>query len=330
MRVSTLLNSEVKGGVNMRTERLFTGLNGLDDISASIHNNLFRLFLSGYKSDVFVAVYGRDIIAGLILKNFTNCKLVFIQAVPLNNPAMGRVKNWLRRIAARILYPSLDALVFVSNELFAIDGGPYIKRIPLVTSLPNPVVDEYRLISGCNNDCFNLVSVARLSPEKNHELIIRSLAAIRNNGISITLDIYGSGPIEGFLRDLALDLGVSDLITFKGFTRREEIHLTPNDVFVLTSYYEGLPSALIEALSFGARCIAIKCPTGPEEILAGLDSCILLESYGIEPLSDAILEMYGKRNTVKNIDELTERANKYSIKESVTKYHELFKNLTVR
>ena len=68
MRVSTLLNSEVKGGVNMRTERLFTGLNGLDDISASIHNNLFRLFLSGYKSDVFVAVYGRDIIAGLILK----------------------------------------------------------------------------------------------------------------------------------------------------------------------------------------------------------------------------------------------------------------------
>ena len=243
---------------------------------------------------------------------------------------MGRVKNWLRRIAARILYPSLDALVFVSNELFAIDGGPYIKRIPLVTSLPNPVVDEYRLISGCNNDCFNLVSVARLSPEKNHELIIRSLAAIRNNGISITLDIYGSGPIEGFLRDLALDLGVSDLITFKGFTRREDIHLTPNDVFVLTSYYEGLPSALIEALSFGARCIAIKCPTGPEEILAGLDSCILLESYGIEPLSDAILDMYGKRNTLKNIDELTERANMYSIKESVTKYHELFKNLTVR
>lgn len=330
MRVSTLLNSEVKGGVNMRTKRLFVELNSRDDISATIYKNFIRLIMNAHTNDVFVAVYGRDIISGLVVKTLTRSKLIFIQAVPLNNPAMGRVKNLLRRIAARILYPHLDALVFVSNELLKMDNGPYLKKIPLVTSLPNPVVDENRIVSSSDNERFNLVSVARLSLEKNQELIIRSLAAIRNNGVEITLDIYGSGPIEEFLRDLAVNLGVSDLITFKGFTPRELIKLTPNDVFVLTSYYEGLPSALIEALSFGARCIAIKCPTGPEEILIGLDACILLKSYEIEPLSEAILEMRGKRNTAKNIKELTNRANKYSVKESANKYHELFKDLATR
>lgn len=99
-----------------------------------------------------------------------------------------------------------------------------------------------------------LVSVGRLTKQKNHVLLIQILGALEN----FRLLIAGSGPELNKLRTEAYRMGVDSRVSFLGNLDRSEMNslLQASDVFALPSIYEGQSNALLEAMSVGKPIVA--------------------------------------------------------------------------
>ena len=83
------------------------------------------------------------------------------------------------------------------------------------------------------------------------------------------LVILGEGVEESRLKKLAAELGVADVVHFKGFCENPYVYLQNSEGLLLSSDSEGLPTVLIESLICGVPVVSTNCPTGPREILQG-------------------------------------------------------------
>jgi glycosyltransferase involved in cell wall biosynthesis len=110
-----------------------------------------------------------------------------------------------------------------------------------------------------------LLTVGSFKPAKNYLLLLRAFATLDLPGARLM--VVGQGEGETELRALALELGIADRVIFAGFHTDPSAFYATADLFVLSSDYEGLPTVLIEALSFGLPVVSTDCPSGPAEIL---------------------------------------------------------------
>ena len=93
--------------------------------------------------------------------------------------------------------------------------------------------------------------------------------------------ILGKGEFTDY-RKLAADLGVSDAVCFAGLKKNPYPYLKKGVLYLLTSYWEGFPNALVEAMALGLVAVATDCMTGPAEIFEEKYG-VLLPNMGKEP-----------------------------------------------
>lgn len=82
------------------------------------------------------------------------------------------------------------------------------------------------------------------------------------------LILVGGGKEQADLEQLAKDKAVSDRVIFTGFDKNPFRYMSVSDCFVLSSYTEGFPNVLLEALACGLPIISTDCRSGPRELLA--------------------------------------------------------------
>ena len=111
-----------------------------------------------------------------------------------------------------------------------------------------------------------IVSVGRLSPEKDHATLIRAFGKLGRH--DWRLEIAGEGPTRAPLQALIRELGVQDRVTLTGFVNDPFSVFHRAELAVSTSLYEGFGNAIVEALACGTPVVATDCPYGPREILA--------------------------------------------------------------
>jgi glycosyltransferase involved in cell wall biosynthesis len=99
-----------------------------------------------------------------------------------------------------------------------------------------------------------LVMVARFSPQKDHPLLLRALAGLRE--LPWELWLVGGGEREGAVRREALRLDLGDRVRFFGERRDVPEILAAGHVFVLASRWEGLPLTVLEAMRAGLPVVA--------------------------------------------------------------------------
>jgi glycosyltransferase involved in cell wall biosynthesis len=97
---------------------------------------------------------------------------------------------------------------------------------------------------------WRLVTVGRLTPNKNQQTIIRSLPAIVKGAANVTLDIFGDGPCRGELEKLASELGVAEFVTFHGSVSHGEVMeaFASGDLNLLSTRQEGYGKVLLESM----------------------------------------------------------------------------------
>jgi len=132
------------------------------------------------------------------------------------------------------------------------------------TVIPNPVIDDDLPNEQRNRENI-IVSVGRLSSEKNYPLLINAFSNISPS--DYTLHIYGIGPLKSYLQNLIAKLGMEDKIFLKGQVNRVVDKIADAEIFVLCSNFEGMPNALIEAMAMGLACISTVFPSGAAEFL---------------------------------------------------------------
>ena len=130
-------------------------------------------------------------------------------------------------------------------------------EIPASPIIPKFLLNDFRP--------FKIISLGAINTNKNHIMIINAIRKLSNEEIS--LSILGEGPLKNELKKDVIDMGLVDRIVFHGMIDDVGKYLIDHQCFVLSSYTEGFPNALLEALSFGLPCISTNCKSGPLEIL---------------------------------------------------------------
>ncbi len=140
----------------------------------------------------------------------------------------------------------------------------------------------------------NFIASGRVAPQKNYELMIRAFAnALKVNG-EISLSIYGiieNDVYKSKLEKLIVDCGAEDKIKFMGKSTDMFNLLRKADAFLMTSDFEGMPNALLEAMALGLPCISTNCRTGPKDMIDNGENGYLVEVGSEQSVADAIIKI---------------------------------------
>ena len=107
-----------------------------------------------------------------------------------------------------------------------------------------------------------IVNVGRLHPQKNQKLLIEAFAKIAFEFPEYSVDIYGDGLLQGELQEQIDSLNLHDRVHLNASRKDVLDCIFKASLFVLTSDYEGMPNALMEAMALGIPCISTDCRPG--------------------------------------------------------------------
>jgi len=134
----------------------------------------------------------------------------------------------------------------------------------------------------------NVVMVARFEKQKDHATLIEALGELRN--FDWHLQLVGGGPLIGDIRNLVDSHGLSERVSFLG--RRDDVPeiLAAADIFVLTSFWEGFPRSILEAMRASLPVVASRL-AGVAEAIAEGHTGYLVDPGAAEQLRDRLLAL---------------------------------------
>lgn len=171
-------------------------------------------------------------------------------------------------------------------------------------------------------DAMMLLSVGELNKNKNHKVIIETLA--RFKGQNIYYVICGKGPLLEDYQGLATSLGIEKQVILTGYRTDVEKFYQIADVFIFPSYREGLPVSVMEAMISGLPVICSDI-RGSRDLVMDSDNIMVSDpddqnayAHAIEKLKDVVVR---DRIGVKN----KERSKQYFLNTILKKYREIYK-----
>jgi len=199
----------------------------------------------------------------------------------------------------RFTFWLLEKIAGGKNVVFATGGGddsPSSKNENIKWIFSTTLSkDEFASIKGAfpwkENTALNLVSVARLFPQKNIMAIVESLPILIEKELDPHLSIVGDGPERERMEAKAEQLNISDRVIFWGNLPHQKVLevLSASNLFVFpTRVNEGFPKALLEAMACGLPIVASSVSVIPYLIR---ESGILLPGTDPGSIAAAILEL---------------------------------------
>lgn len=195
----------------------------------------------------------------------------------------GRFSRLMRKIMAK----TADAIMLQNQEQKEYFPASYHDRIYIV---PNPVSAKF---ASCRKEEYapkltKLTSVGRLHTQKNFPLLISAVKSLQPRYPGICLEIYGEGEEKRALEERIAREKLTDTCKLMGRTSQVEEVLKETDLLVMSSDYEGMPNALIEALAMGVPCISSDCRTGPRSLIREEKTGLLFQTGNLEALTGKI------------------------------------------
>ena len=148
-----------------------------------------------------------------------------------------------------------------------------------VKCIPNPCAIKYRVLSSEYRvvsseyrvqSIKTLLAVGRLHEQKGFDMLLEAWNNVQRDNVQCTKDwtlrIVGEGPQRAALEQQIKDLHLTNVVLAGRVENMVEEYAAAS-LFVLSSRYEGLPLALIEAMWCGVPCVSFDCPHGPAELL---------------------------------------------------------------
>ncbi len=140
-----------------------------------------------------------------------------------------------------------------------------------------------------HNAVVQIVCVGRLVPEKGHRLLLEAVTRMRDAELAVQATLVGDGVEREALQHYAASLNIEDRITFAGARSHAETAalLRTADIFVLPSFAEGIPVALMEAMALQIPCVSTTVAGISELIRHGQDGLLVAPS-NVDALTQAI------------------------------------------
>jgi len=256
-------DSEIVDGINVfgakskgnRLIRLFTRW------------NYIRRSVKNINPDIVVSFGFVCNINTLVALVFCNYKVIVCER---NDPRFDPRKV-SEKIERNILYRYADGFVFQTYDIC--DYFRKITKNKYVSVIENPI-EDCGVRWSIEKSEKKFISVARLDNyQKNHYLMFEAFKIFHFYHPEYVLEIYGEGPDKLQYIKYLKEINCENFIFLKGRSCKPYNDIKNGSIFLLTSKYEGMPNALMEALSIGLPCISTDCGGGGAKYLLEICNC---------------------------------------------------------
>lgn len=292
---------------------------------------LFNYFVGNEHFDVLVAY-----MHGAPVKTVCGCSDKDVKKVAWlhnGNPETGTFfKFWFRKKGAYKAYSQCDKLTAVSKSVadsFSMFTG--INNISIVYNTNDVAKIKELSIEDCpvafKNNSPVICSVGRLVKEKAYDRLINVAARLKKEGFDFNLVIVGDGEKRDELRKQVKNLNASDYIRFTGYDANPYKYLRQSDIFVCSSYTEGLSTALTEAVILGLPCVSTNV-SGAKEILGENNEYGIVTENSEQGIYEGIRKMLEDENIRRHYSQKAiERSVLFNTENTVKQAEDLFKSL---
>ncbi|HHU55795.1 MAG TPA: glycosyltransferase family 4 protein [Acholeplasmataceae bacterium] len=233
------------------------GKNRISDFFLRI--NLIRKYIRLIQPNITISFLSTINIYSCLAIGFSKNKLIVSER---NDPKKSPSER-IKRLVRNIVYYLSDGYVFQTNEArnyfySKIKNKGIVISNPIKPNLPDVYIGERTK---------RIVAVGRLEAQKNYPLLIKAFYLISNEFKDYIVEIYGEGQERSELSKLINELNLNNRVLLMG--RHSDVHERIKDasLYVLSSDYEGMPNALMEAMALGLPCIATNCSGGGPKTL---------------------------------------------------------------
>ena len=240
----------------------------------------FRKYVKNEKPNIIVSFVARINVLVLIATLGLKSSVIVSER---NDPARdGRSK--MIDVATHFLYRKAKKVVFQTKY-----AKEYFRKQIQDTSviISNPIVVTQKVQKRQKH---KIVSVGRLAEQKNQKMLINAFAEVEKKYPYYQLWIYGEGNLRNELEEEIDRLSLSEKVFLPGNVSDIHVQISDAEMFILSSNYEGLSNALLEAMMMGLPSISTDCPGIREYIEDGVNG-ILVPIGDSQKLSSAILKL---------------------------------------
>ena len=235
------------------------------------------------------------------------CALASIAILGLHIPLIYSERNDPNRtnqrpidqVYRKIVENRADKIVFQTNGAQAC-YPPKVQKKSVV--ILNPLDTSAFPTHDFSNEKKEIVSVGRLEPQKNQKLLIESFSMLAEELPDYNLVIYGEGSLRKELEAFVESKGLTNRVFLPGAKSGIQNYIKDASLFVLSSDYEGIPNALIEAMAIGLPCVSTDCsPGGARELIESEENGLIVECGNPKMLADAVKRMIVEKKEAKRM-----------------------------
>ena len=241
----------------------------------------FWKYLKKHNTDVYIVMLPKTILMLLMLKWLSNAKVI---AAERADPAAysSRIARLLKKYAAKA-----DGWVFQTEDARKWYGDSIQNcRSVIIPNAINPAFIRPRYTGEKRKV---IAGAGRLDNQKNFSLLIKAFFQIASDYPEYSLTIYGKGDKETELKQLAMSLGLQERVFFPGNIQNIADEMEKNTMFVLSSDFEGMPNALMEAIALGLPCVSTDCPCGgPRYLIQDGVNGLLVPVGDVDKMAEAM------------------------------------------
>jgi glycosyltransferase involved in cell wall biosynthesis len=235
--------------------------------------------------------------------NILGVPLAWLAGIPvriaINQGSIEGLPRWRERLHTWLVNHKIASILVAVSERMrqtAMQEGIHAERIAVIQNAIVPVatdsvnrLDVREELGVGENEAF-ILSVGRLVHQKAHEFLVAAMPAVLREFPNTKVGICGDGflhpQLDGQIKSLGLESSVKLLGRFDDVTK----FLAAADVFALPSRWEGLPIALLEAMSVGLAVVATPV-AGVDEVVVNHEHGLLVPVGNVSALSDAIVQL---------------------------------------
>lgn len=258
---------------------------------------IIRQIVSRESPDVIFSFMTETNIITILATLLTDKRVIVSERSDPDKDKKSAVWEALRKITYR------NAALVTSNSKAALDYLEKIVKKDKLVYLPNPVDG----CSGCGDTAEDsesrkiILVVARLHQAKGIDVLIEAMSILKSNKNDYQVWVAGDGPEKEKLKNQAKSLDVEENIRWLGEVSELISVYKAASLFVLPSRREGMPNALLEAMSCGLPVIVSNASPGPLEYVVNGESGLIFESdssSGLAAVIDELLGDDGKRHSM--------------------------------